>query len=463
LEKPSEISSEASDIFARGMSRKSVTTFLGPGDRLTYLLGVVLVIVIVSMLHIPFQHALVLVHTTTPGDDSAATTSRPCVLTFVRYTPSTLETDWAKHAAKLPPPLSDRPFCGDITTPHFLDRMQAWIGIGAHQTANHALTAQDRTEQAGQLRSRGEDVFSRMHYRDSCTDEEVVAHTSPLAGHLRDPRALCQYPGQMWASADWPKERIIPPLLAPEAPRDYQEKDPVILDPYFMARVAATMQAAGIGARPTGHTHRRAFLFDAGASVWSQTDFGGKWPGTRWLFERYRDLGVEFDEIFAWEATAHPGYEYYKGMEPGVMVSRSGCSPGAIPSDTTCLLSLPLISPLLPPLPHPQAKVHFYNYPVSKDPGPQNPLTVLKHVARRGDFVVFKLDIDTPVVEHAILQLLLNDTEAHTLVTHFFFELHYGLKEMQGVWDDNMPGDVLTTAELFVRLRKSGINAQFWP
>jgi hypothetical protein len=100
---------------------------------------------------------------------------------------------------------------------------------------------------------------------------------------------------------------------------------------------------------------------------------------------------------------------------------------------------------------------------VSKDPGPQNPLTVLKRVARRGDFVVFKLDIDTPVVEHGILQLLLNDTEAHALVTHFFFELHYGLKEMQGVWDDNMPGDVLTTAELFVRLRKSGINAQFWP
>jgi hypothetical protein len=315
------------------MSRMIVTTFLGRGDRLTYLLGVVLVIVIVSSLHIPFRQALVLVPmTTTPGDDSA--TSRPCVLTFVRYTPSTLETDWAKHAANLPPPLSDRPFCGDITTPHFLDRMQAWIGIGAHQTANHALTAQDRAEQAEQLRSRGEDVFSRMHYRDSCTGEEVVAHTSPLAGHLRDPRALCQYPGQMWASPDWPKERIIPPLLAPEA--DLQQKDPVILDPAFMARVAATLQwgdrngvgVRGIGARPMGHTPRRAFLFDAGASVWSQTDFGGKWPGTRWLFERYRDLGVEFDEIFAWEATAHPGYEYYMGMEPDVMVSRSGWLPG---------------------------------------------------------------------------------------------------------------------------------------
>jgi hypothetical protein len=455
------------------MSRKLVTTFLGPGDRLTCLLGVVLVIVIVSTgggLHIPFQQALVLVPMTTPGDDSAAK-SRPCVLTFVRYTPSTLETDWAKHAAKLPPPLSDRPFCGDITTPHFLDRMQAWIGIGAYQTANHALTAQDRAEQAEQLRSRGEDVFSRMHYRDSCTGEEVVAHTSPLAGHLRDPRALCQYPGQMWASPDWPKERIIPPLLAPEAPRDYQEKDPVILDPSFLARVAATMQWGnedgdgvghrGIRARPMGHTARRAFLFDAGASVWSQTDFGGKWPGTRWLFERYRDLGVEFDEIFAWEATAHPGYEYYKGMEPDVMVSGAGSGMRAPVSSP--FPRQPLLSPFLPPLPHPQAKVHFYNYPVSKDPGPQNPLTVLKRVARRGDFVVFKLDIDTPVVEHTIMQLLLNDTEAHVLVTHFFFELHYGLKEMQGVWDDNMPGDVLTTAELFVQLRKFGINAQFWP
>jgi hypothetical protein len=318
-----------------------VTTLLGPGARLTYLLGAVLVVAIVSTLNpTPSLQQAALVLVTTPVDDSAAaaaaatTTRPPCVLTFVGYTPSTLETDWAEHAATLPPPLWDRHFCGDITNPHFLDRMQAWIGIGAHQTANHALTAQDRAEQAGQLRSRGEDVFSRMHYRDSCTGEEVVAHTSPLAGHLRDPRALCQYPGQMWASADWPKERIIPPLLAPEAPRDYQEKDPVILDPSFMGRVAETLQRGdgdgaggrrkGIGARPMGHTARRAFLFDAGASVWSQTDFGGKWPGTRWLFERYRDLGVEFDEIFAWEATAHPGYEYYKGMEPDVMVRRRG-------------------------------------------------------------------------------------------------------------------------------------------
>jgi hypothetical protein len=84
-------------------------------------------------------------------------------------------------------------------------------------------------------------------------------------------------------------------------------------------------------------------------------------------------------------------------------------------------------------------------------------------VARRGDFVVFKLDIDTPVVERAILQLLLDDTEVHALVTHFLFELHYGLKEFQGAWGNNMPGDVLTTAELFVQLRNSGINAQFWP
>lgn len=59
----------------------------------------------------------------------------------------------------------------------------------------------------------------------------------------------------------------------------------------------------------------------------------------------------------------------------------------------------------------------------SAEPGaPNNPLEVLRRVARPGDFVVFKLDIDTPFVELPLVAQLENDPQLASLVDIFFFE-----------------------------------------
>jgi hypothetical protein len=54
------------------------------------------------------------------------------------------------------------------------------------------------------------------------------------------------------------------------------------------------------------------------------------------------------------------------------------------------------------------AATHFYNFGASNLEGPRNPLSILKAAAQPGDFVVFKLDIDTPSVEIPLVEALLS-------------------------------------------------------
>lgn len=67
-------------------------------------------------------------------------------------------------------------------------------------------------------------------------------------------------------------------------------------------------------------------------------------------------------------------------------------------------------------------KMHFYNFPMSAVPGDaSNPLTLLRSVALPGDFVVIKLDIDTPQVEIPLIEQLDVDPALRALVDMFFF------------------------------------------
>jgi hypothetical protein len=95
---------------------------------------------------------------------------------------------------------------------------------------------------------------------------------APLAGILRDPRAPCA-------------KKVITPLLFDSGRGEtLQPKDNVIVDPEHVAAVAAALQDARAAGRSP-----KAILLDAGASTYNGQDEG--WPGTRWLVERYRDLG----------------------------------------------------------------------------------------------------------------------------------------------------------------------------
>ena len=50
------------------------------------------------------------------------------------------------------------------------------------------------------------------------------------------------------------------------------------------------------------------------------------------------------------------------------------------------------------------------------------------------DFVMFKLDIDTPSVELPIIKALLEDEEALSLIDEMFFEYHVKDKYMSNYW-----------------------------
>ena len=109
------------------------------------------------------------------------------------------------------------------------------------------------------------------------------------------------------------------------------------------------------------------------------------------------------------------------------------------------------------------AATHFYNFGASNLEGPRNPLSILKATAQPGDFVVFKLDIDTPSVEIPLVEALLKDEGALALITHFYYELHFNLKDMDWAWGHGMEGDLSSATRVFRAFRERGIAAQMWP
>ncbi len=353
------------------------------------------------------------------ADTQAQTDFMHCAPVFIpgSYRPSTLETEWLDSVARLTsPPVNTRRFCESLISPTFRDRMQGWMTIATGQNAVRPTTAEGLLQQAAEIEKRGEDVFSRMSFKDTCTGVVTHAHMAPLAGILRDPRGPC-----LFSSGEFVKSPLTPLLSG--GPEMLQVKDTTVVDPAHITVIAKQHKAAAA----LGQT-RRVILMDAGASTYNQGVVYGEWPGTRWLVERYRDLGLEFTDIFAWEMTAHPGNEFFEGMSPKLI--------GA---------------------------TRFYNFGVAAAEGPANPLTVLKTIARPGDYVVFKLDIDTPSVETPLVEQFLKDAEAQALVTDFYYELHFGLVEMEAFWGGGMPGDLLSAAKVFSTLREKGVKAQFWP
>ncbi|KNC71723.1 hypothetical protein SARC_15735 [Sphaeroforma arctica JP610] len=109
-------------------------------------------------------------------------------------------------------------------------------------------------------------------------------------------------------------------------------------------------------------------------------------------------------------------------------------------------------------------KSSFFAIPVTPEVGSlHNPLQYIKANCREEDFVVFKLDIDTPAVETALAWQLLDADIAH-LIDEFYFEDHVSGSPMCFMgwtwgWKDH---DLATSIKYFQDLRKLGIRAHSW-
>ena len=148
---------------------------------------------------------------------------------------------------------------------------------------------------------------------------------------------------------------------------------------------------------------------------------------------------ITFDDIFGWEYTVIPPAQFWT-----------------------------LVPKLIYPI------YHFFNAPVSASEDDVNSvIRVIKQVAKRRDFVSFKLDIDTPQIEIPIALQIAEDEEVASLIDEFFYELHFRCEIMMPCawsWDSSIPESLHGVALdrhsamlFFQKMRKRGVRAHFWP
>ena len=319
-----------------------------------------------------------------------------CGFEFVRYEPSALELKWAAQA----PSFAGRE-CAVMESER-LDWQAQLEGVIASSGSTSSLSV-GRSP-----------TWSTMVLRDQRTGLEQSVALEPLAGVMRDPRPIC--PGM-----------ALQPSVAANGP---DSRDFTLLDPAFYRHIAKSLK---VDANSSKSELRitfppRAILFDLGATRWDPL----KVTGFRWTVESYARFDIDFDAIYAWEAS---------------------------PTTTAAFFG---------PMPvHLAARTHFYNVPVSRPgsvgAGVADALAVLLSVARPEDFVVFKLDIDADVLEEEIALALLADDALARRVDDFYFEHHsntHGI--MDAPWGEcvrSLHDSIL----LFQAFRKRGIRAHSWP
>jgi len=233
---------------------------------------------------------------------------------------------------------------------------------------------------------------------DACTKETLsLIPIEPLVGFLRNPYTHC-----------FPMERIFH-----WAPRDKK---------YLIPSWREDVWTRGGG----GSTS--AFLFDLGASLYNK-GIGG--ASTSWFVDEYQARGIQFDRIFAWEATPHDDAEIFAPVPDSIA-----------------------------------DRMLYYNVPVDSRVGAKhNPWRTLKAVATPRDFVVVKMDIDNSTVEEPLAQQLLADAALAGLVDELYFEHHVINTPMWRLgWRMNTVTNhtLVDSYALFSQLRELGIRAHSW-
>jgi len=171
----------------------------------------------------------------------------------------------------------------------------------------------------------------------------------------------------------------------------------------------------------------KSFLFDIGASLWEEGRGGNS---QKWLWDTYTLRGVNFSAVYAWEAETMDTAEVWK----------------RIPAE---------VRPVY----------HWMNIPARIGRGNMdNPLEVIRAVAKPEDFVVLKLDIDSPRMELPLVEQLSSDPELLSLVDEFFFEHHVNMEPLASCcWiTTSMKETAASSYQLFHKLREKGVRAHSW-
>ena len=189
---------------------------------------------------------------------------------------------------------------------------------------------------------------------------------------------------------------------------------------------------------------QRAYFFDLGATYYNRGLGKGFGLGTlKQFITKYRAIGVEFDEVFAWEATPLDHKLYWRRVDANMT-----------------------------------HKMHLFNTPTSANlTDPMGALQMVLSVVHPNDFVVFKLDIDNQAVEIEMVLSILRTPALVERIDEMFWEHHVRGSPMQWHGWGNLGekqrqrlssrqtweyGSIQASYRLFTNLREAGIRAHSW-
>jgi hypothetical protein len=283
-------------------------------------------------------------------------------------------------------------------------------------TLEYIINAQKAVSKGSFSSEKYDKLLSKMYYRYTCSGSSqfiVSQYIEPLIGLLRDPLTICTplpIPPSLVIEGDsLQSKRFF--LLGPSAP--YQDFT------FPITSIVPWLHLPGA----------QKILFDLGSSYFngmSDTETTSTALGTRWFYEYFRSNSLSFDRIVAFETSQYTPEKYWN----------------QIPEDII-------------------GKFTFINTGVQIT-GKYNPWNILKSAAKPEDYVIIKLDIDTPTIESELMKQVVNDSSIYTLIDEMFFEMHVTVNEMNGFWG-TPPGDLEDTYKLFRKLRELGIRMHSWP
>jgi hypothetical protein len=282
------------------------------------------------------------------------------------------------------------------------------------------------------------ELFSRMKYAQVCgpaekpTGRKRVQLIEPLVGLIRDPLSICD------------KAPTLPKEIAEAYStlrKDLQAKENLLLGPAAPwteeSKEPPAWQVGGFepwtkeGPTPQRPRERQKVLIDMGASTYTGWDGQEDFVGAKWLVEHYQERQVSFDWVVSYE---------YEKIDPDQVFA-------GVPPDL---------------LPH----YIYYNHGVEKAPESKwNPWRILRGMGvTRNDYVVAKLDIDTPEIENDLFDQVLSDPRNTPLIDEFFYEHHVNTKAMYEWWKTEGSTILLKdTYRSFTAIRAKGIRMHNWP
>jgi hypothetical protein len=345
-----------------------------------------------------------------------------CAWVFTEYQPSQWEREWKEGVES--GERRDRE-CEKLATPVEADRSTRLIR-GIRGLYEKKAIPTDAIE-----------LFSRMAYAQVCgsaqrpTGKTRVQIIEPLIGLVRDPLSICPKPANVPIdvySTRGPMEDDVQSkrhlLIGPASPWTDQPKDPKSwrlggFEPW-------TKESDGRQPRA-----RQNVLIDMGASIYSSWNGEETVVGAKWFVDRFQKFQMSFDWVVSYE---------YEKMDPGQVFAK-------VPPDL---------------LPH----YIYYNQGIEKAPdGKWNPWRILRGMGiTRHDYVVAKLDIDTPDIENALTEQVLSDPRNTELIDEFFYEHHVNTRWMNRWWHtENSPLLLKDTYRIFTALRSKGVRMHGWP